>query len=194
MSSKLTTCKVCGGRMAKTAKVCPHCGAKVKLPPVVTAIIVVIVIFMVLFTLNSIGKISDAMKEESEKQQSTQSLSTAIKLAENDYISAEFIGFDDADFINTLYVNIRFHNKTNQKLWLYLNDASINNTTMQAVMTGTPVYVLPFQDAIGSYIFTLGQVGLSSCSEVNSVSFRMVIADPDSLHTISSTDIVTVSK
>ena len=28
--TKLTTCKACGEQVAKTAKTCPHCGAKIK--------------------------------------------------------------------------------------------------------------------------------------------------------------------
>lgn len=31
-SSKLTTCKTCGKEIAKNAKVCPSCGAKIKAP------------------------------------------------------------------------------------------------------------------------------------------------------------------
>jgi len=30
--SKFTTCKTCGGEMAKNAKACPHCGAPHKKP------------------------------------------------------------------------------------------------------------------------------------------------------------------
>lgn len=50
-NNKMTTCKTCGKEMAKSAKVCPSCGAKNKKPiftrPWFIAIIVVIVIIAI---------------------------------------------------------------------------------------------------------------------------------------------------
>ena len=43
--TKLTTCKACGEQVAKTAKTCPHCGAKIKKShPVTIAILVVLIL------------------------------------------------------------------------------------------------------------------------------------------------------
>lgn len=46
--TKLTTCKVCGEQVAKTAKTCPHCGAKIKKShPVAIGIAVVLILIAV---------------------------------------------------------------------------------------------------------------------------------------------------
>lgn len=58
--TKLTTCKACGEQVAKTAKTCPHCGAKIKKShPVTIAILVVLILIAVAV---SIGE-SDAPKK-----------------------------------------------------------------------------------------------------------------------------------
>lgn len=46
--TKLTTCKTCGEQVAKTAKTCPHCGAKIKKShPVTIAILVGLILIAV---------------------------------------------------------------------------------------------------------------------------------------------------
>lgn len=46
--TKLTTCKACGEQVAKTAKTCPHCGAKIKKShPVAIGIAVVLILIAV---------------------------------------------------------------------------------------------------------------------------------------------------
>ena len=47
-NTKLTTCKACGEQVAKTAKTCPHCGAKIKKGhPVAIGILVVLVLIAI---------------------------------------------------------------------------------------------------------------------------------------------------
>lgn len=50
--SKLVTCKVCGAQVAKSAKVCPQCGAK-RNPSVLRVIIAIILLFIGFFALMS---------------------------------------------------------------------------------------------------------------------------------------------
>lgn len=46
--AKLVKCKVCGAEIAKSAKVCPKCGAKQKkVPAVLTAVVIVVVIILI---------------------------------------------------------------------------------------------------------------------------------------------------
>ena len=45
-NKKLVQCKHCGEMIAKSAKTCPHCGAKNKKP---TALIVVLIIAVLIF-------------------------------------------------------------------------------------------------------------------------------------------------
>ena len=46
MSVKMVNCKACGQQIAKSAKSCPHCGAKVKKFPVVLVIILALVVII----------------------------------------------------------------------------------------------------------------------------------------------------
>lgn len=55
--NKLTNCKACGEQVAKNAKTCPHCGAKVKKGhPVLIGILIVIILFAVIGAFGSNSK------------------------------------------------------------------------------------------------------------------------------------------
>ena len=64
MNMKMTTCKACGQEIAKSAKACPHCGAKNKKPIFKKwwfwAIVVVLII--------SIGKSVDSTTNNNENK------------------------------------------------------------------------------------------------------------------------------
>lgn len=50
--SKLTNCKVCGAEVAKNAKMCPSCGAKIKKKhPILLGIIVIVIIIAIVGSL-----------------------------------------------------------------------------------------------------------------------------------------------
>lgn len=56
MAKKMVNCKTCGEEIAKSAKVCPKCGAKQKKHPILVAILV---IFGIIILLSAIGGKSD---------------------------------------------------------------------------------------------------------------------------------------
>ena len=61
-TNKLTNCKACGAQVAKTAKTCPHCGAKVKKGhPVLIGVLVVIILFAV---IGAVGSSNEPKKVE----------------------------------------------------------------------------------------------------------------------------------
>lgn len=74
-NSKLTNCKACGAQVAKTAKTCPHCGAKVKRGhPVLIGILAVIILFTV---IGAVGGSNEPKKVETpEQSKSTNIIST----------------------------------------------------------------------------------------------------------------------
>ena len=53
--SKMITCKACGKEIAKSAKACPHCGAKVKHHRFLSIIIILIVLFIGVGVIGSKG-------------------------------------------------------------------------------------------------------------------------------------------
>ena len=54
----MTTCKACGAEIAKSAKSCPHCGAKNKKPPVILIAIAVIILIGIISSIGG-GNSSD---------------------------------------------------------------------------------------------------------------------------------------
>ena len=60
--SKLIKCKTCGGEIAKTAKVCPHCGAKNKYQSPAQAVGCLIVLLLVLAGFGSLSDKKDEIK------------------------------------------------------------------------------------------------------------------------------------
>ena len=61
--NKMTTCKACGQEIAKSAKICPNCGAKNKKPFYLRWWFILIAIFIVLGVVGGSGSSSDANKE-----------------------------------------------------------------------------------------------------------------------------------
>lgn len=68
--SKMTVCKACGADIAKTAKTCPHCGAKNKRKhPVLAAVLIVLGIILVVGALNTSDEHAEARNAETAPQQ-----------------------------------------------------------------------------------------------------------------------------
>lgn len=63
MSQKLVKCKACGEEIAKSAKTCPHCGAKNKKP---TALGIVLIVIGILVVIGAIGGNSDKPQKVDE--------------------------------------------------------------------------------------------------------------------------------
>ena len=71
--SKLKNCKVCGAEVAKSAKSCPHCGAKLKKGrPILTGLVVLVVFFAI---IGSTGEDDGPKKVDTSTP--TQSVETA---------------------------------------------------------------------------------------------------------------------
>ena len=68
MSKKIVQCKTCGSEVAKSAKICPHCGAKRKKGGIVLPVIVVLLILVI---VGSTGGDGDDPAPEKEIQAAT---------------------------------------------------------------------------------------------------------------------------
>ena len=67
MASKITTCKTCGAEIAKSAKKCPQCGAKIRHPfKTLFKIILVLVIIVVVLSVISGSGTPTLSKQASE--------------------------------------------------------------------------------------------------------------------------------
>jgi len=71
MSKKIVKCKVCGEEIAKSAKVCPHCGAKNKKH---TVLGVFLVIIGVLLISSAFGNTKEAPRKVEDEESSTDTI------------------------------------------------------------------------------------------------------------------------
>lgn len=69
--AKLTVCKVCGNQVAKGAKVCPHCGAKVKKPPIILIVLGVFILIGIIGSALGGGGDEDNLPENASTTPST---------------------------------------------------------------------------------------------------------------------------
>jgi RNA polymerase subunit RPABC4/transcription elongation factor Spt4 len=92
MAEKLISCKACGKEIAKSAKVCPHCGKKNKKPfwQVLLIIIGVIVFISVVANMNnnSTDNTSTTGSAQNEKTAESQKPIEAITIAPDDLFAA----------------------------------------------------------------------------------------------------------
>lgn len=59
MNTKMKNCKVCGTQIAKSAKTCPNCGAKLKMKHPILSSVLVVIILMVIISIFSGGNNKD---------------------------------------------------------------------------------------------------------------------------------------
>ena len=112
-------------------------------------------------------------------------------LVDDEYITAEFLGFDEYPEM-CFFVDMKITNKTDKTITVMLDDASVNNESMQLVGTGIPVTILSGQNGKGSFIFTYKQLSINSLSEVNEVKFRIKIFNESFMDIIGETEFVSV--
>lgn len=76
MASKMVKCKTCGEMVAKSAKTCPHCGAKRK-RPVLGVVLIVLGILIFVGAIGSSGGGSSSSKVKTDGQPATEQASTS---------------------------------------------------------------------------------------------------------------------
>ncbi|WP_455034217.1 OB-fold protein [Lachnoanaerobaculum gingivalis] len=92
-NNKMTTCKTCGKEMAKSAKVCPSCGAKNKKPFFTKPWFIVIVALIIIGAIASGGKsksgnttaVADKTNSNNSEVKDTTAESTTIAIEYVDY-------------------------------------------------------------------------------------------------------------
>lgn len=92
-NNKMTTCKTCGKEMAKSAKVCPSCGAKNKKPFFTKPWFIVIVALIIIGAIASGGKsesgnttaVADKTNSNNSEVKDTAAESTTIAIEYADY-------------------------------------------------------------------------------------------------------------
>ena len=139
--SKLIKCKTCGEMMAKSAKRCPHCGAKQKLPVgvslLITIIIIVTVFAVVAVLMNGTG--TQSVTQGAENAQGAAEQDNGRLILDQDGIQIYFNGFSEPPYpAKGYYIDLRIENNADVDYMIQIDNLSVDG------------YMVPF----GNYIFS----------------------------------------
>ena len=136
--AKLVRCKTCGGQIAKSAKVCPHCGAKqhqgVYAVCAVIAIITLVLCVIIIGTtdLDKEGQRIQNASNESSEAKSEENNSDGRLVLDQDGIKIKFFGFKEAPYPAIgYYVNLRVENTSGKDYTIQGQDVSVDGTMVQ---------------------------------------------------------------
>lgn len=87
---KMTNCKICGADIAKSAKVCPACGAKQKKP-------VVLIVIAVIFAIGIIGAALGGNSPEKVGNVGTQSSADSSELQKTEFFVGDVVSLNDIE-------------------------------------------------------------------------------------------------
>ena len=138
---KLIKCKTCGEMMAKSAKRCPHCGAKQKLPVgaslLITIIIIVTVFAVVGVLMNGTGTQNGTQGAENTQEAAEQDNGQLI--LDQDGIQIYFNGFSEPPYpAKGYYIDLHIENNSSTDYMIQIDNLSVDG------------YMVPF----GNYIFS----------------------------------------
>ena len=190
--ARMKKCKYCGEEIPKSAKRCPNCNKKVK-HPLVSALLT---IFIILVFLLVVLMVIAPKKPTNETPTETSAIAENkhVVLVDDDNIVAEFLGFDNHADLGAFYVTLCVTNKTDQKIWVYLDEASVNDEMMSLVMSGVPLNILPEKKGTNSFIFPYQQISIDDFDAVKTVSFKIVVKNEETLKDIETTAELTITK
>ena len=109
-------------------------------------------------------------------------------IADNEYVTATFERIYDAENLGVkgvFYIDIKAVNKTDTDIWVYLENASVNDEMVPMVMSGTPLYINAQKSGKNGFIISFEPLSIDNIKDVRNVEFDLVIADRNSLAEMS---------
>lgn len=122
----------------------------------------------------------------------TQTSANDVVLVDNETIKATYIGAKDESSLGVFYVTLRIENKTAADIVINLEDADVDGETIPLIATGVPLVVRPGNSGQTGFIFSMANLSISSMSEAEKATFRVVARDNTTLDTIYESELVTV--
>lgn len=199
---KLTKCKACGEEIAKSAKACPHCGARQhRGVAVLCAIIIIIAIAACVGVIaassgddkpqqaesGSTGANSPSAQESVSSDPATSSAASENQVGvifDGSYATIAYAETFEADGVSgCFYINLQIENKSESEIWVYLEDVYVDDLSCTSG-TGLPVTVLPEKKTNGSFIVFCD----GSLDSVEKVEFKVVVADNETATRLETSD------
>lgn len=192
--AKLVKCKTCGEEIAKTAKLCPKCGAKQKksnqVLSAIGVLLLVAMIFVVVFALVGGGDdqpTGQAPSGSQDAQQSAPSADSAAVTFSGNSFSAEYKGCsENAAVSGCFYLTLGISNTGDVESIYSLEDVYVDDEHCNTG-TGLPVTALGGKNATGSFIVFTDK----SLPDVGKVEFRLKVLDGN-YNTVETSETITV--
>lgn len=111
-NSNLTTCKTCGKEIAKNAKVCPNCGAKIK-APIYKKWWFYVIILIVIGTVSSSPSDTVSTGNSNNNSQIQEDVKTPVQKKEKFTLESHSGTYDEIGF--AFYIEGTIRNNTNKE-------------------------------------------------------------------------------
>lgn len=194
--AKMVKCKTCGEMMAKSAKRCPHCGARKKMPvgaSIACVLIIVVTVFAVVAILSSGDTSGGTTNQTAQESKASESVEKETALLDDDYIAASYIKAYEADGVDgVFYLQLSVENKSDKEVMVALSSASVNGVSTQA-MSGVPMVIQPGKESLNPFIFSYSTLNISTVDELEDISFKFTVFDNATMSTLEETEAVSIT-
>lgn len=204
--SKLTTCKVCGAEVAKSAKVCPQCGAKLNKMPFIARLLIVIVVLVSVISIISIllgddnsspsntsSSIPSSNTTSQQSEGTTSQSSSDVVVLDDDVVKVTYKKVEPSVGIEGCYLGLKVENKTDSEIWVYLDKASVNDEMIPLVMSGVPMYIQPDKSSSNPFILPFANLSIKSVEEIETISFKVVVENNETNKNIETSETLTIN-
>lgn len=150
-------------------------------------IIALLISALVVFSLVACSDVSDA-DAESESSQPTEQL-----IYEDDSVKATFMrAFDEPSINGVFYLQLLVENKTDCRIWVYLDDASVNGFST-TVMGATAMEIDPGNKSQQPFIISYMNLDTDNIEGVEDITFKICVEDTADYSSILETDSITIT-
>lgn len=108
-------------------------------------------------------------------------------IIDDDYITASFEKMYDATALGVegvFYLDIYAENKTEKEIWVYLENASVNDEAVSLVGSAVPLYIQSGQSGRNAFMISFAQLSIDTIDKIKNITFDLVIADKETLSEI----------
>lgn len=115
-------------------------------------------------------------------------------IAENEHVTVSFEKLYEEEYVQgAAYLTLAITSKADQEIWVYLENASVNDEQLPMVGSGVPMYIKAGKTSRNPFILSYKTLTIESVAEITTLEFDIVVADKESLNEISRISGVTVT-
>jgi hypothetical protein len=186
---KLVKCKTCGGQVAKTAKVCPHCGAKQHQGAYAACVVIALIAFFACVAILMSGGDGESPTRETQSESSQASQTTDSVVFEGSSATVTYQGVSESPGVSGCFLlNLTIENTGEQEEVIYLSDVYVDDVSANTG-TGMPVEVSPGKKANGAFII----FSETALSDIQTVEYKVTIANSETYNPIETSGTINLA-